>query len=195
MNLTEKDLDQLFQLQQKRAQEIAQHGELFTIDGTDKSFLAIASNHTLTCEAAAPIKPGGFISKSHSEYYVTAVKSIAGAVLADVLPVLGHYAPTAQTPVTNPATGVKSISLTLSPLPLPHLGLSAEGLKVPAASGFQPGDIIKLAGGYHRITGVKRAGACNICSLTPYELPNAYSPTVPKHFTDSRTWKRTLSYE
>lgn len=199
MEISEKTLDALYELQQKRTQEIVSRGEIFELDGSVKQFKGILDRSSATliilCEASSPVRPGALLSKGCSSYFVTATKAIAGAITAEVLPVLGHYSPIAQTPVVNHQTGVKSVTLTSSQHSCPLLGLSGSSMKVPANSGLQTGAIIKLTGGYHRVIGIKRDGACNICSLEPYELPNSHAPQLPKHFTDNRTWRVTRSYE
>jgi len=187
-------LEDLFQLQLKRQQEIIQAGTAVTFGTSEKTFPCLqADPETLMFPAGTPVAIGTHINRNGGLVgIVTGTTQQAGRLKCSL------WCPRqTATPFKKSAT-VTGYNLQNDGLPSPCELL---GAALTSARAYSIGALVKCSGVYLEVTGSRQEGGLTIHQVKEFEAPQPPAPIVnrstpaqePMQPGHSMYWSRTLA--
>lgn len=185
MSITEKDLDALHQLTQKRIAEIYEHGTDFRLAYSEHTYKGILApdEKSIRFESRAPLQCGQTYEAKSGQFYVLAIASKAGMSVADVLPIIGNAVVYRKHLVQHPNPGTASQVHLMQDGGFPVLKFDGSEITAPRHAASAVGKVIKTASSTLEVVSARFAGCTAILEVRQYHAPVLAAPvgkTAPR---------------
>lgn len=157
--ITEDMLDQLHALQQKRLNDIADNGQDFHLQNSNKTLTGLhdPAKGTVTFPAGTVLQSGNIIEGKSGALYVAGLKTKAGIIVADVAPIIGEL----ETMAAQAGGSYKRAGS------VPVLSRGPGEIGTPCWGAPSIGSVVKSSGQLLRVAGVRRDGAVTVLQVQP----------------------------
>ena len=187
MNATESMLDDLYKLQARRAQDIAENGKAFTLSNSEHVFKGIISSDqtTIKFQADAPARPGAVFELKGASFYILSATAKAGCIVADCAPITSSIQVFKKELVGSAVPGKgPTTRLVVEQSSLPSFGVKGNDISVPKHAAMFQGRIVKYAGQLYEVTATRITGPTAILTIKSY-IPETSAPIQRKAETTS----------
>lgn len=156
--ITEDMLDALHDLQQKRLNDIHEHGQDFHLTTSEKSMKGLhdPAKGTVTFPAGTVLQSGNIIEGKSGALYIAGLTSKAGVLVAEVLPILGEL----ETMAAKSGSFTRAGSV-------PVLSRGPGEIGTPCWGAPSIGSVVKSGGMLLRVAGVRRNGPVTVLQVQP----------------------------